>query len=385
MARHTPDPRLIAALVNHMRRSDLSQRGLAHAAKISPGYLSEILGGKKAPSLQVVTALDRALGARGALIATMPIGVNDEHRDQIAAAVNNPTTVTPDTVEAFQRTLDAQRDLDDTLGSAAMLAPVDAQMSTITTMARHAAGPTRPAFMQVAAQWAQFAGWLHMSVGRWDGSATWLGHALSWAMESGDPDLTATAMSYQAHLAWLQLQAAATAGQSEAALRVAGTYPGQAAYDAFQAARAYASVGDLARADELLREADRLVEAVDGWSGEVPPWQYQRDGYVWRLERGLVLLHMAPRRPECLQGAVSELRAGVADIPQQWRGADWAAEYKVHLATGLMRAGELDEATQLLESAGQIAEATRSPRVTRLVEARDRALWEARGWNTDRP
>jgi transcriptional regulator with XRE-family HTH domain len=161
----------------------MSQRALAAAAHLSPGHLSDLINGRKTPSAGVAHALDRALHADGRLAAFVAYGLTDHDHDTLAAAATDPSRITPATVAAFQHALDAQRELDDTLGSAAMLRPVAAQLDTITHLVRYTAGRHRIDLMGVAGQWAQFAGWLHTSVGRWDDAGQWLGRALAWALD----------------------------------------------------------------------------------------------------------------------------------------------------------------------------------------------------------
>lgn len=372
------DPRFSGMLAQLIKDRLVDQSALAQKANISRSYLSEILNGKKMPRLTVAVALDHALEARGALSDLIAYGVSDHDRGELAAVVDNSRMVNEHTVAALQRALDALRALDDAIGSAGVIGPASAQLGTISNLVANVIGPQRRPVLYVAAQYAQFAGWLHLSLGRWDGASVWQGRGLEWAVEHGDPDLTATALSYQGHHAWLMWQDGAAVGKSLAALRDSAVHPTQRGYDCYQASRAYARSGMLRDAERMLDLGNEIAELAQASTADLPPWQYHRALYVWDLERGLTRFELAKRNRSLLPAALKDLRAGLAGAPDSVRGADWMAEYMARTAAALMLAGELDEASDLLEQAARIAEATRSPRVGRLVSQLGRGLGQAR-------
>ena len=104
-----------------------------------------------------------------------------------------------------------------------------------------------------------------------------------------------------------------------------------------------------------------MAAVSDAWSGAVPPWQYYRAPWFWRLERGLVALYAARHDKRHAASAVADLGAGVAGMPDEWSGADWAAEYVVHLASAHRAAGDREQARVALGRARMVAEATASP------------------------
>jgi transcriptional regulator with XRE-family HTH domain len=374
MRRTVVDPRFRAVLVTLIVESGISQNRVAAEAHVSHGYLSQIINGTRNPSRQVAQALDEVLGADGQLVALIAYGANPDDRDQLAAAVINPRQASRTTIDSLARVLAGQRNLDDVMGSAALIDSVMATVGTVATMTREVVGPNRRDLMMVAGQWAQFAGWLHTSTGRWDGARMWFARGLEWAMEVGDPDLTATIVSYQSHVAWLNCQWAPAVGLAEAAMRDERVYPGQRAYDAYAAARGHAAMNDLAGAKRLLGVADAFAAECEAWAGEVPAWQYYRAPWVWQVERGLALLYMARWDPRHATPAVLELRSGIAAIPEEMQGADWTAEYLTHLANAYIHADVPDVAREVLDRAKFIAEATGSTRVLRLVADRERRL-----------
>ncbi|WP_433228195.1 hypothetical protein [Actinomadura formosensis] len=69
-----------------------------------------------------------------------------------------PSRVDLATVESLARVLAGQRRLEDSIGSAAVVPAVRAQLRAIEGMVADARGAVRRDLLDVAAQWAQFAG-----------------------------------------------------------------------------------------------------------------------------------------------------------------------------------------------------------------------------------
>lgn len=374
MQRTVIDPRFKALLANKMMATGIGRKRLLERAFISPSYLSEILSGQKMPSVEVARKLDEVVEADGQLVALVSLLGRHEDLDELVAVAQRPRQVSDSAIESMCRVLRAQRYLDDTMGSAALVAPVLAQLQMVTRSVREAYGDKRVRLLYVAAQWAEFAGWLHISTGKWADAKSWLATALEWAVENGDRDLVATVVSYQGHLAWLRADPHASIGLARAAMRDRMVYPGQRAYDAYAAARALATIGHLDEADRAAGEGDAIVAEIAGWRGEVPPWQYYRDPWLWQLERGLVDLQAARWVPARATLAALALREGLDAVPEEMRGADWTAEYMTSLASAYLHAGALESARDTLDEAEGIAGATQSQRVLRLVKDRRRRL-----------
>ncbi len=381
MSNQPVDPRFQGVLSSLLDASRMDQKTLAATAKVSRGYLSQLVNGKKSPSLQVATALDHALDGGGRLVDLVTCGVTDDEHGAIAAVTDDPRRVSAEAIAALQVGLAADRDLDDMIGSASVLAAAAAKGDVVAGLADNVAGPHRRPVLYVAAQYAQFLGWLHVSVGEWAGARTWLHRSFEWGTEHGDPDLVATAVSYLAHVAWLTHQPGRVVGLAETALRDSSVHPCQRGYDLYQAARGYAVVGEHATAVRRIEEADTVAADAVSRTDDRPAWQYYRDPWMWKLESGLaryvVGRSAGPDRSLLLAG-LDDLRAGLDTMPVALAGADWAGEYVVHTAAAAMAVGELDEAADLLDRAGGIAVATRSPRISRMVKDRRRRLGATR-------
>jgi hypothetical protein len=100
-----------------------------------------------------------------------------------------------------------------------MLPVADAQFSVVAGLVTEARGDLRSAMVGIGAQWAQFAGWLHLSAEQPDRAAVLFDWALEWAVETGDREMIATVLSFKGHAAWLAGQVGPLIGLTEAALR----------------------------------------------------------------------------------------------------------------------------------------------------------------------
>jgi hypothetical protein len=124
----------------------------------------------------------------------------------------NPRTVDRAAVESLQAILDHQRRLEDAIGAAALTGPALAQLEVIDGLVDDARGALRPAVVDTAAQWAQFAGWLHATTGMPDRARDRYARALEWATEVGNPDMVATMLNLRGHIAWRAGQAGPVIG-----------------------------------------------------------------------------------------------------------------------------------------------------------------------------
>lgn len=132
---------------------------------------------------------------------TPPITPDDE--DRLVLATRMPSRLDIETVESLAVILAEQRRLEDHIGSAPLIEPVRAQLATLEALVTEARGPVRPRVLDVAAQWAEFAGWLYTSTERPQQAGARYDRAAEWAMEIGDATMAATVLSFKGHMAYL--------------------------------------------------------------------------------------------------------------------------------------------------------------------------------------
>ena len=132
-------------------------------------------------------------------MAPFPLTPDDEQR--LAAVARNPRRLDVATVDALVATLAHQRRLEDTVGAGLLVEPTRGQLTIVERLVPEAPDHLHRRMIDVAAQWAQFAGWLHAASGDASQATRWYTRAMEWATEIGDADMMATALSMRGHLA----------------------------------------------------------------------------------------------------------------------------------------------------------------------------------------
>lgn len=319
------DPLFPARLRELRQQRGLSLRDLAARTHHGKSYLCDLERGRRTPSADVAKRLDDALGAEGALMAL--VSGPDEWAERIGHSLTHPGRVDPAAVDALTGRLAQYRHLDDVAGSAAILPATMSQLSALEGLLRQAYGPHRPALVGIAAQWAQFTGWLNIARGRPDRANLMLDRALEWASEVGDEDLTATTISFKGHVAWTVREPGPLIGLTQAALRHKEIYVGQLAYDWHQLARGFSLVGDHRAVRESLAVGVDLADEAAEDDGRRPPWHYYRSRAFFDLEAGVVLEILGDH-----ERAAELLAAGLAGLPEDMREAEWTVPYRESLA-----------------------------------------------------
>jgi transcriptional regulator with XRE-family HTH domain len=365
------DPRWPGEMRAARQRLGLTFRQLATCTSYSHTYLWELETGRKQPNTAAAIRIDEALQADGrlaALVVDTTVPASPDDLDRLALAAAKPRTVDLAAVDSLRAILAHQRRLEDTIGSAPLIAPVQAQLAVIENLLIDARGTVRPAVVDVAAQWGQFAGWLHAAAGRSGGARDWYARTLEWAAEVSNVDMIATALNMRGHLAWLAGEPGPVIGLSAAAGRQPAA-PGVRALAAQHEARGHALVGD---ADEMESRLDRAAvlaaEAAEHPERE-PPWVYFYNGHYLAMQRGLAYRLLGRD-----VAAIEELQDGLAAMPDEVRRSEWVGAYVLHLAAAHEAAGNRDVAIRALEEARAIATVTGAARLTQQVERLSRRL-----------
>jgi hypothetical protein len=347
-------------------------RALARAVHYDAGHVSKVTRGVTQPSIELARAIDDHLGAEGALIAAKRLAqvhpdpgacLNPDDEERLAMAARKPARIDAGVVDALAMVLDGQRRLEDVIGSAPLVEPVRAQLATIKRLVIDARGPLRPRVVDVAAQWAQFSGWLNISVGKLGSARGWYDRAGEWAAEADNHNLSANIMSFRGHIAWLSGHPGPTVGLSQAAQRMRGVFPGQLTYDALQEARGHAMVGEVSEAETALGRASDMIERMTVWRDDIPPWSYYYSTPLYAMERGLVYRLLGRMHPAFTQRAVDVLTTAISDFPEDMRASEWAGEFVYQLGRAHLQAGEQDQAAVLADELDEMATQLSSARL----------------------
>jgi hypothetical protein len=263
--------------------------------------------------------------------------------ERLAWTQRHPRRIDQAAVDSLASLLTAQRRLEDSVGSAAVLGPVTAQLTAVEGLLSEARGPVRPALVDVAMQWAQFAAWLHMSARDFPAALAVWRQTLELAAEADDATMTATALTYRAAMAGLSGEPGTMIGLAQAAQRDARPARGQRAHSASVEARGYALTGDVAAAERKLGEVAELAAFADQPSGEQRPWLYWCTPQLFECRRGVALSYLAHIDRYRTQ-AIEALTAGYAGLGADVRGSEWTADILVHRAAVHVRGGDVEAA-----------------------------------------
>ncbi len=286
------NPDFGAALRGLRKARGLSLRRLGKLVSYSHTQVWEWETGRCQPTPENASRLDDALGGDGqlaAMVAAASDSVNADDCDRLGYVIDHPPRIDPAAVTSFAVILANQRHLEDQVGAGSLLVPVLGQLTIVEDLVRDARGAIRPAVVGQAAQWAQFAGWLHAATGQPGAARDWYARTLEWATEVADFDMIATALNMRGHMAWQVREPGSLIGLSAAAQRQPAS-PGVRALAAQQEARGHALVGEAEDVERKLDEAAVLAAAAAERPDREPPWIYFYNGHylamqpAWRID-----------------------------------------------------------------------------------------------------
>jgi tetratricopeptide (TPR) repeat protein len=371
-------PRVSTSFSARMREL-LAERGISYRALAArtfygKSYLHELAAGRKVPPYHTALRIDEALGAEGCLaelaadahdhpdpVATASDALGPDDEDRLRYVAHHPRRIDTAAVDALGVLLAGQRRLEDAVGAAPVLTPVLAQLDVVENLVRDARGDLRRDVVDMASQWAQFAGWLNAQSRIQAAARGWYGRALEWATEAGNVNMVATALSMRGHLAWLASEVEPVIGLSAAAARQPAS-PGVRALAVQQEARGHAMAGEGTETDRRLDEALALAAQAAEHPEDEPAWVYFHGPAYLQLQRGLAY-RLLGRHAQ----AIELLTTGLAAVPPESRGSESIGTYLCQLAAAHAQSGDLVTAATVLGEADRIVAATSSARLRDLA------------------
>jgi transcriptional regulator with XRE-family HTH domain len=192
--------------------ADLSLADVAIAAHIARGYVHHVEHGRRWPTQRVAKALDNALDAGGALLAAWEVAdalpragavpADPEVRERVARAGRHPRRVDSATIRALADLLAATRRLEDRIGSAAVLPGIRNNCALAAACWPMLAIQFVIGSLRWPESYISTSGGCSLKPGtpiRPEPNSTRLSRS-GWI---NDPDLTALALSFKGHLAWM--------------------------------------------------------------------------------------------------------------------------------------------------------------------------------------
>lgn len=303
-----------------------SLRDLSRAAYVGKSTLSELENRQRGPSLEMAEHLDAALEAGGALAAlvTETPRADDaaaERAERINHALLVPRLVDAGAVAALATSLASSRRLDDSMEAVVLLPSVMAQLDLVQALAREARGPHAHDLRLVAAEWKQFAGWLHAQARNDVVAERMLRQSAVEALDLDAAGLACQAHGFRGYLARQRRDPRAAARAFSAAAETDGITSLQRVDALLNTAHAVGASGERREALRVLHTAADLTTAAE--ADPVDPAAYWLTVDWLRIPLGMA--HLGLGEPT---EAAENLRHGLQTLPAGWEEAEWAAEYR---------------------------------------------------------
>lgn len=367
--------RFAEQLAARRAQAGLSLADVASAAHVARGYIHQVEHGRRWPTQRVAKALDAALDAGEALLATWEIGDalpraravprDLEDRERVARAARHPRRVDAATVSALADVLAATRRLEDRIGAAAVLPGIRSNRALALSLLADARHGIHDRVAALAGELHQYLGWLLAETGHTGQARAELDAALALGVEIDNPNLAALALSFKGHLAWMLDDPHGVIALSRAARRDDRVFIAQHAYNAHQEARGLAMAGEPTQVDRILGYADKLAERAIAQQTDAPPNMYWYGSGFFALQRGLTWHTLKDAR--FAHRAVTELTNGLRELPEAERHSEWAAIFTIAAAESLTTAGEAERAIAYARQALAVCHATKSTRLARAL------------------
>jgi tetratricopeptide (TPR) repeat protein len=262
-------------------------------------------------------------------------------------------------------------DSDNLLGPRSVIRAVRDHIGVIQQLREQHNGADRRALLQVQAEYAEFAGWLHQDVGDCQAAGFWLDRALELAHAGGDPEFPVFVLARKSQLAGDMRDAARAVDMADAAMATGQGHRRLTGVALTYAAHGHALDGTHKASMHAL---DRARQQLDRSIGDDPPA---------RLAKWLDASYIEVQRARCLSvlgehpAAAAIFEQAIEDLPPQYRrdrGVYLARAGRAH-ACG----GEPERAVAAGMQALAIADQTGSGRIVTELATLDSELarWKA--------
>lgn len=381
----------------------LGLRSCAARLNYSPGQLSRVETGKRAPTLQLAEAAD-ALFSTGVYFQQLQTAESQAVPSAVGGSTDEPliahelpngkVVFVPASRRQFMKGVGAAAaatllstfpapaasaadvkplshfqaahrlliETDNMLGAANALPGVHQQLRSLQSIRQITQGKDRQDLLGMQSRFAELAGWLCQDLGDFEGARHWLDRALEWALPAGDPEFTAYILARKSQLAGDMGDAIGAVDLADAAVMQA---PNEriAAIAHTYAAHGHALIGS---ADTAQATYDGARTTADRFDGESPWGVWLDTPYIDVHEaRSLSTLGRHNAAVDTFQRAIDQLPPGF----HRDRGVYLARQALAHAG-----AHDTASASQAGLQALAIARDTRSGRTATELRQLDSAL-----------
>lgn len=265
---------------------------------------------------------------------------NADDRDRIDGVLSGSRHVDRATLEWIKGCLGQHRVAEDTVGADPIAPVARAQLGAVADIANRAEAGLRSVAVDLAAQYAQFLGWMAVTKADHGAATAWYMRSQKWADDVGDAELAATALSMRAHHAWGQGDPRQCRQLVNAADGYRKLSPGLRGMLRQTAARGCALAGDKEGARAELDRASELLRSASDPGSADPDWLYFYNEDWLLRQRGTIELQLGN-----FAEAAELLGTGYQRIdPSYQRDQAWIGSC---LSMALASTGEADESVRI--------------------------------------
>lgn len=262
---------------------------------------------------------------------------------------------------ALRLRLDRCKALDGEAGPTCALPEVLALLADTARCAREARPPRRAAMLGIAAEGAEFAGWLYRDLQVLPSATYWYDRAMDWAQEAQDTALQGYILIKKSQMAFDARDAGRVRALADAAVQGPWRMPARIRSEAvLQQALGMAMTGEAAtQVERVVAEAEAVLAGIGDAAVPEEPGHGAFADLTFRLRRAACYTEAGqPRR-------AAELFQDVIAAGELSRRDD--GFFRARRSAALALSGEPDEASAVALEAVRIARATSSGRTLKLV------------------
>ncbi|MEV6714626.1 helix-turn-helix transcriptional regulator [Lentzea sp. NPDC051208] len=257
-------------------------------------------------------------------------------------------TVGSETLHGFAALLTTYVDADVSEVAGDLAVPVERALHTLMPLVPMARGVQADGLLQLAARYADLAGWLRVKRGQHGIAMSWLHRSVEWALASGGAGTACEALSSMGVLAMIEGDAATALDHSVAAAAVDPNRQWTGVHAQLNQARAHAMLGDHREFARLSRAAQRAADRFDDRDRTEAPWLTGAAGVTYiasHLAGGLRDLAEVTGRSVIADRAVTYAETSLANVPARMHGS--RLMLTLRLADSQACRGDLDAAVEL--------------------------------------
>jgi tetratricopeptide (TPR) repeat protein len=197
---------------------------------------------------------------------------------------------------------------DNILGPRHIVSTVEEHIALIGELRQPRSGADRQALLDMRAQYAEFAGWLHQDLGDLTRAGHWLNRALEWSHAAGDQVMVTYILARKSQLAGDMNDGHAAIDMADAAATTARPRSRLAAAAPTYAAHGHALLGEHAQTLRVLDDANDKLSGLD--DDPASHWGSWLDAAYVTIQRArcMEILGDHDQAAEVFQQAISDLR-----------------------------------------------------------------------------